>query len=517
MVPRLTLIAILIYCSLPPTAIYSQNVGIGVTSPANKIDISNGLRTGVHPFGRPLYVTGNIGGLKSGIEFRHSNGSQGIGFGYNFIYAAGSALNQKLSFATKGEAPFSFITNNRAGLQIDRFGRIIIDANVAGPDSVKSSYPLQINNCFQGISISLPIYARSQNNYITFWDERFHTAKGCIEGQTLQDLLNSLDYIWSTITYTFDFLQAGAEGLACLPQQDWGEVISNGVAVVDATTKLAGYVIDAKANVGVSYQSGSADYAEYIEKKDPNETCSFGDIVGVSGGRVSKNTLGADHLMVISMAPGVLGNMPLAGTEKNFEKVAFMGQVPVKVSGPVTLGDYILASGKNDGIGYAVHPDLVQPNEYNKIVGIAWSASDGHGYIQLINVAVGLNYTKLSNKISRSTGQIDAMKKDISGIITYLQKHDNSFTINKPPAPIPNDKLTVSEDNSLLYKAVIKKRQEFVSLMKQHPEQLKFLLGSLQERLQKQGLSINKVPGLNKLLTDPDYFLKFYENRSKSF
>ena len=37
----------------------------------------------------PLYVTASVGSSSNGVEFRHSNQSQGIGFGYNTIYATG--------------------------------------------------------------------------------------------------------------------------------------------------------------------------------------------------------------------------------------------------------------------------------------------------------------------------------------------------------------------------------------------------------------------------------------------
>jgi len=48
----------------------------------------------------PLYITGNLSPDSNGIEFRHSNQSQGIGFGYNTIYATGgtgTSADQDLS------------------------------------------------------------------------------------------------------------------------------------------------------------------------------------------------------------------------------------------------------------------------------------------------------------------------------------------------------------------------------------------------------------------------------------
>jgi len=51
-----------------------------------------------------LYITGDFGADSDGIEFRRTNGTQGIGFGYNTIYAAGSNPDQVLQLKPKGAA-----------------------------------------------------------------------------------------------------------------------------------------------------------------------------------------------------------------------------------------------------------------------------------------------------------------------------------------------------------------------------------------------------------------------------
>jgi hypothetical protein len=71
------------------------------------------------------------------------------------------------------------------------------------------------------------------------------------------------------------------------------------------------------------------------------------------------------------------------------DMVAFMGQVPVKVRGSVALGDYIVASGLEDGTAVAVPFHQMNAESGLQIVGRAWSASDDTG-IKLINTAVGL-------------------------------------------------------------------------------------------------------------------------------
>jgi len=78
------------------------NVGVGTTSPRASLDVQQGNRTDTHPAAvKGLYVTGDFS-PDSGVEFRHSNGTQGIGFGYNTIYATGGNGNQDLNLKPRG-------------------------------------------------------------------------------------------------------------------------------------------------------------------------------------------------------------------------------------------------------------------------------------------------------------------------------------------------------------------------------------------------------------------------------
>jgi hypothetical protein len=103
------------------------NVGIGYTNPLNRTDIHLGVpRTGTtHATGRPLYVTGNIQAASNGIEFRHSNGIQGIGFGFNTIYATGSQPDQDLGLMARGSAGnLKFTAGNIERMHIQGNGNV---------------------------------------------------------------------------------------------------------------------------------------------------------------------------------------------------------------------------------------------------------------------------------------------------------------------------------------------------------------------------------------------------------
>jgi hypothetical protein len=88
------------------------SVGIGTASPGSRLDIVGGaVRTATHPSGLGLYVTADSQPDSLGIEFRHTNGSQGIGFGYNTIYATGSNADQPLSIHARGAAALTLAAN----------------------------------------------------------------------------------------------------------------------------------------------------------------------------------------------------------------------------------------------------------------------------------------------------------------------------------------------------------------------------------------------------------------------
>ena len=65
-------------------------IGIGTDKPKAQLDIQQDIRVGTQPASAiGLYVTGKFAPDK-GVEFRHSNETEGIGFGHNTIYATGS-------------------------------------------------------------------------------------------------------------------------------------------------------------------------------------------------------------------------------------------------------------------------------------------------------------------------------------------------------------------------------------------------------------------------------------------
>lgn len=111
------------------------NVGVSIGAAANKLDVLGGAaRSGTHATGRALYVTGTYGAASNGVEFRHDNGTQGIGFGFNTIYATGTNASQDLGLQALGTGGnLLFTTNALERMRVAASGTVGI--NTTAPDA----------------------------------------------------------------------------------------------------------------------------------------------------------------------------------------------------------------------------------------------------------------------------------------------------------------------------------------------------------------------------------------------
>ena len=169
--------------------------------------------------------------------------------------------------------------------------------------------------------------------------------------------------------------------------------------------------------VGVTYQSGSADYAEWLPKADGLQEFKAGQIIGIENGKVSHRTQGSDKLFVVSSQPIVLGNAPTNPDDEDaFVKAAFMGQVPVQIAGPVSAGDFVLASGMEDGLAVAVGPEEFKSADFKRFVGIAWESGTAP-LLNVVNVAVGLGQgmkgfaREMDNRLDQLEAESDALEE----------------------------------------------------------------------------------------------------------
>ncbi|MBI3943676.1 MAG: hypothetical protein HY326_11740 [Chloroflexi bacterium] len=147
--------------------------------------------------------------------------------------------------------------------------------------------------------------------------------------------------------------------------------------------------IEGNGSGGVVLAGSGSDYAEWLPRLDMKENLEPGDIVGIVGGQVTRNTAKASRVMVVSHGPIVSGNDPGEDKRDGYVQVAFIGQVGVRVWGPVRAGDWILPTGSGDGAGVAISPERIAPEKLGQVVGEAWTSTPDTG-LHTVQVAVGL-------------------------------------------------------------------------------------------------------------------------------
>lgn len=91
------------------------------------------------------------------------------------------------------------------------------------------------------------------------------------------------------------------------------------------------------------------------------------------------------------------------------------------------VGDYILASDRNDGFGVAVSPDAIKLEDMERIVGKAWSAS-ANELFSLINVAVGLTRNDIGRFVRVQQDRLEALESRLDAIEDQLHGSSGPLT-----------------------------------------------------------------------------------------
>ncbi len=486
-----------------------DNAGLGSTSPATgALVVAGGVGIGENlNVGGKLKVTGattlqntlDVGGA---TNITNTLGVTGATTLQNTL-DVGGATNISNTLAVTGITTLSDKLNAN--------GQVTIIANVAGGDNSYSAYPLRIEGSDQGVAIKLnPGTPNNSNNFVTFFNGS-GGAVGRIEGETLGEATSTPEFIFDESILVAEEIEKGvALGLAAIPVVVGGLIASTGpcgaclaMAAADlalASANLIAFNIFATQNLGVTYESGSADYAEWLERSNESEHISAGDIVGVNSGKISKYTKNAQQYLVISTKPAILGNMPMDGKTDLYEKVAFMGQIPVKVRGIVFSGDYILPSGMNDGTGIAVSPNEILANQYREIVGVAWSNAIVDNGVTLINMAIGLNANDVANLAVKQETKINNLENNFNSLEQRLLALENG-TSNLPGKPL---KVDASQKTNSTPVKDLSKYELFLKYMPAtlSAETMEEAMLYLKNSYKNNKINIKDHPGLNRLFTD---------------
>lgn len=252
-----------------------------------------------------------------------------------------------------------------------------------------------------------------ENEYITFQDKDGRKT-GTIRAQSLWDFKENtlLDNIYM-LNLLSDFV---------------GIDLLDGITA--GTVSITNF-IDEFNKIGVEYSSGNGDYAEWLERMDASEYITAGDIVAVVGGKVTRNLENAEQVMVVSHRPIILGNAPEEGQETFGNNIAFMGQVPVKVLGPVSTGDYIVADENIKGYGKAMAPNEMTAQDFKYTVGRSWEENLKEGP-KLINTVVGVHngdWIQIVQKLQKKQELYEDKFKKIEAQVIELDKKANELLL----------------------------------------------------------------------------------------
>ncbi|MAI23425.1 MAG: hypothetical protein CL828_05145 [Crocinitomicaceae bacterium] len=336
---------------------------------------------------------------------------------------------------------------------------VLIGNNASNPGNAFALVIDQTGNTDNehGIKIQLaPSNPTTDNNFIEFADGQGNSL-AAFEGQTPYEGANYIQYLQELKNKTLALKQATidmkdqvrtaarliaeaavkvANGIASvvpgagLTDSDVAEGVAEGVgagkAAVEATIEtavavetvqafdearqdLAAYLTYYQNNSSVVFNAEGADYAEWLLREESRERFLPGEIVGVRRGQISKRTSDVDHILVISSNPIILGNRPKETDKERYEKVAFLGQVPIRIIGPVKEGDYIVPSGEHDGHGIAIHPDEIELWMLPDVIAVAWESGTSE-VVNIVNCSIGLD----DNTMRKVVESIDQRMEELA-------------------------------------------------------------------------------------------------------
>ncbi|MDC8002665.1 hypothetical protein POV27_01255 [Aureisphaera galaxeae] len=244
------------------------------------------------------------------------------------------------------------------------------------------------------------------NEYVSFQDKDGRVT-GSIRAQSLQDFANETIcnpvYLMNVIS---KFI-----GVDLLDK-----VVAGSVEMTNLIEKFN--------HIGVEYTSGNGDYAEWLPRSNAEEYITAGDIVAVKGGFITKDLENVEQIMVVSHRPIILGNTPDPERTHLGNNVAFMGQVPVKVMGPVETGDYIVADTTVRGYGVAKSQEEMQAEDFVLAVGRSWEENQNEGP-KMVNTVVGVHngdWVSVVQKLQQKQKAYEAQFKAIEAKVNALDQ-----------------------------------------------------------------------------------------------
>jgi fibronectin-binding autotransporter adhesin len=165
--------------------------------------------------------------------------------------------------------------------------------------------------------------------------------------------------------------------------------VSNGYNAANATLKVASDSGTGRSiNAAGTVNTGGADYAEWIPWTGAKP--EQGSVVRYAGSR---------YIVSSPTTAGFVGNDKISGA--NSILVAFIGQLPVKVTGAVQVGDFLIDNG--DGTVRAVSPANATFQQIMSKVAIAQETSTDTG-VKKIQASVGTTSDSVADGLQSANG-----------------------------------------------------------------------------------------------------------------
>ena len=275
-------------------------VGIGMTNPTNRLDTFDGVaRTGTHATGRALYATFSGAEYSNGIaEFRHTNGTQGIGIGYAGLYACGSITDQEFNIIAKGTG----LINLRSATRLTGAGDNCM--TYYGPNATWSAYLVvgagsdkSGGSTAQVISTNGNLHLDAGNSNAIYYGH-YTSARGTPNPHYFYgtDIQFSSGIPQQVDTYSYPVVMCGArlyKSQAMMRERYRNNSVSwgGGVNITYAFYKYNGYV-SVKISGKLSYYVGSATRAYpyirfYSHSSGATWTYSFENYTNNGGNHVT--------------------------------------------------------------------------------------------------------------------------------------------------------------------------------------------------------------------------------------
>lgn len=431
------------------SADYSTISG-GTLNTASGIESSIGGGNGNQATGNSSVISGGFSNLSSGIKSTISGGALNLAGG-NFSVVAGGENNLATgdySVILGGKsnavaAPYSVAAGQGAIINDpSHTGTFVWNSNISNPIlTFNSTGPNQFLVHSPG-GIGFGVNNPGPNQFLIDADSGVGigttTPRTQVHISTIPALTSSPIYAINNHVMLIENPSSLSESnvLAIKGGNSLAGPGNNLITFFDGDETALGAIEASFSGTGVTYKSGSADFAEYLPAGDSN--IKSGDIVALKKGKLWLNTTNAERLFVVSTSPLIAGNSK--NSNKGSVLVALSGQVPVNLQGQASPGDLMIKSGNHDGKARAVSPD--DTIDYSDVIGRVIETSKNGQAKTLVGLPIFNLISKQQQELIKQQMQISkllkqqqiltAQFKDIQQMGLYSLTHDKKPNDSEP-------------------------------------------------------------------------------------